>query len=220
MTCDDAPIDVEYDGGHFDKDEQGWIADPTRVVQRGDLLEVHRSGSVATFRLGRRYPHAGFVALEPVSETHPWWVLFDVHSQRLVGGRLPTTRMRTLPGPRPLDDPALLASLLEACVAGARVVYPSSSVTAPPRSSVSALLASPDPRLDLPGDPGAYLVLWRRDGVLQGCSARTATPAGDPYVATGLRSTGELDLHVGAPSLDLLDAAFAAIEHVLGPYPG
>lgn len=219
MTCDDAPIDVEYDGGHFDKDEQAWSPDPTRVVQRGDLLEVHRSGFVATFRLGRRYPHAGFVALEPVSETHPWWLLFDLLSRRLVGGRLPGTRMRTLPGPRRLDDPALLASLLEACVAGARVVCPTTSLTAPPRDAVAALLASPDPqpRLELPGDPGAYLVLWRRNGALEGCSARTATPVGDPYVATGLRSTGELDLHVGAPSLEVMDAAFAAIEQALDP---
>ncbi len=222
MTCDEGRIDVEYDGGYFDKDEQGWVADPTRVVERDDLLEVHRAGHVTTFRLGRRYEHAGFVALEPVSDAHPWWVLFDLGSQRLVGGRLPTSRMRTLPpGTRSLDDPTgAIGPLLEACVAGTRVVYPGSTVTAPPRDLVAATLASPDaqPRLDLPADPGpgAYLVVWRKDGAISGCSTRSATEVGAPFVAVGLRSGGEVDLHVSAPTLEVMDAAFAAIAQALG----
>ncbi len=221
MACDER-IDVEYDGGYFDKDEQGWRADPTRVVQREDLLDVERSGHVTTFRLGRRYPHAGFVVLEPVSDPHPWWVLFDLGAGRLVGGRVPTTRMRTRPGPRSLDDPtAAIAPLLEGCVAGMRVVFPASAVRPPPRDAVRDLLSRPGdpPRLDLPADPGpgAYLAVWRAQGALSGCTARSATPAGDPYVAVGLRSSGEVDLHVGVGErgLEVMDAAFAAIEAAL-----
>lgn len=211
------PIDVSYDGGHFDKDEQGWVSDPISVVQTGDELLVQRGGRAERYRLGRRHPHAGLVELLS-SERYPTWGLFDLVSGRLVRrDQPPTSRMLTRPGPGPVD-PALLASLLAACAAATRALYPGSTVAPPAPDALARLVADPAPslRLDLPGDPGVYLLVWRGpDGALRSCSARSATEVGAPFAAAGLRSSGELDLHVAAPTLEAMDAGFGALEAAL-----
>ncbi len=213
------PIDVSYDGGYFDKDEQGWVADPIAVVQSGDDLLVQRAGRAEILGLGRRHPHAGFVELVP-TERHSSWVLFDLVSGRLVGGRIPTARMLTRPAPLGLrDDPVgVLAPLVAACAAATRALYPASVVAPPGADALARLLAGTDPGPQLvvhadPG-PGVTLVVWRdaTTGTFTGCSARTSVEGGEPYAGISLRSSGELDLHVGAPTLERMDAAFAALS--------
>jgi hypothetical protein len=219
----DAPIDVSYDGGYFDKDEQGWVADPISVVQSGDELLVQRDGRAEIYRLGRRHPHAGFVELLS-SERYPTWSLFDLASGRLVRrDSFPRSRMLTRPGAGCLrEDPAVLARLVAACAAATRVLYPGSTVAPPGADALAHLLAGPGPslRLDVPADPGPgiYLLVWRTPGgSLSGCSARSATEVGEPFAAVGLRSSGELDRHVCTPTLEGMDAAFAALEAALSP---
>lgn len=211
-------IDVSYDGGSFDKDAQGWVEDLISVVQTGDELLVQRSGRAEVYGLGRRHPHAGFVELVS-SAPHPWWVAFDLFAGRLVGGRAPTHRMLTRPprpGPGLRDDPvAVLALLAGACAAATRAIYPASVVAPPGADVLRALLAgtNPSPRLDVVADPGPGLTLlaWRdAAGAFTGASARTSAEVGEPFAAASVRSAGELDLHAAAPTLERMDAAFAA----------
>ena len=218
----EAPIDVRYDGGHFDKDEQGWVEDWTRVVQVGPLLRVERAGTSALFRLGRRWPHAGFVELQALNDRHPWWLAFDLVAQRLVGGRLPTSVSRAWSGsPRPLAEPrAALGALLAACVAGTRELYPASSAATPAPEALAAVLAGPeaDLRLDAPAapGPGVYRLAWRREGPgIASASTRTASAVGEPFVAISQDAAGRVDLLVDGPGLEALDAAFAAIDRAL-----
>lgn len=216
MTCDQA-FDTAYDAGYFDKDEQGWVARPLRVTTRGDLVDVEDGGNRCTYRPGRRYPATGFVALDLVTGHHASWCLFDVESRRLVPSYSPLRSvMRTRPRPPgPLGERELQAALA-ACVAGSRLLLPDapSPPAAPTLADVAALLARPDAslRLDV---PGAYLLAWRRDGVVTGASARSASPVGEPYVAVSL---GEQDrsINVSGGSLDELEPAFAAASAALG----
>lgn len=217
MTCDQA-FDTAYDAGHFDKDEQGWSARPIRVTTRGGgVVDVEDCGHVTAYRIGRAYPATGFVALDLVTGQHPSWCLFDVESRRLVSAPLSLKRtvIRTRPrAPGPHGDRELLDALA-ACIAGTRLLYPDTPSPAPPPTlaDVAALLARPGESLRLEV-PGAYLSVWRRDGVVSGASARTDSPVGQPFVAAGL---GEKDqtIHVCAGSLDAIEPAFAAMRDAL-----
>lgn len=217
MTCEQA-FDAAYDAGYFDKDEQGWSARPIRVTTRGDVIDVEDGGHRCIYRPGRQYPATGFVALDLVQGHHASWCLFDVESRRLVASPLSRTRsvMRTRPrSPGPLGERELQAALA-ACVAGSRLLLPDapSPPAAPTLADLAALLARPDAslRLDV---PGAYLLAWRRDGVVTGASARSASPVGEPYVAVSL---GEKDQSINASggSLDELEPVFAAARAALG----
>lgn len=225
VRMSDAPIDVSYDNGYFDKDEQGWVADPVRAVQQGDLLRIERGATVTTLRLGRRYPHAGLVLLEPIDDERSWWLAFDLRVGRLVEGRWPTLRSLPWEGPplplRSAGDPlAVLLSLVAASAAGTRALYPESVVAAPDRAALEAALldTSKDLRLDVEAEPGpgVYLLAWRRGEPAPVAGSAERHAGGVPYAAVGLDTAGRVDVQVGgASSLDQLEAAWAAIDAAL-----
>jgi hypothetical protein len=83
-------IDVEYDAGYFDKDEQGWCAHVHRLRQEGDVVHVEEHGDRAGLDPFRRSWSAriesvdepnGIVVLARGSER----LVFDLRSSRLRG---------------------------------------------------------------------------------------------------------------------------------------
>lgn len=82
-------IDVEYDDGHFDKDEQGWSSHVHRVRREGELVHVEEHGDRAGLDPFRRCWTA---RIESIDELHEIVVLargderivFDLRTQRLL----------------------------------------------------------------------------------------------------------------------------------------
>jgi hypothetical protein len=82
-------IDVEYDAGHFDKDEQGWCAHVHRVRREGELVHVDERGDRAGLDPFRR---SWTARIESIDEPNQIVVLargservvFDLRTQRLL----------------------------------------------------------------------------------------------------------------------------------------
>ena len=81
-------LNVDYDAGYFDKDEQGWCARRVQVTSDGERVTIRRSGDdnglrnydeTVEGRVGRSWPELGLVQIVCPQES-PY---FDANTRRL-----------------------------------------------------------------------------------------------------------------------------------------
>jgi hypothetical protein len=169
-------LDVQYDSGSFDKDEQGWCARRVEITTEGDRVTIRYSGDdngarpydyTVTATIGPRWPELGLTALVDQGRTIAY---FDAKTRRLrAPGEQVVRWFKAPPGHR---APGCLerAAALIAPIAAALGMRPGAPPTAeavtakmPPLTPSPTAGGATESNLKVPGERGCVWSFMLRD---------------------------------------------------------
>jgi len=218
MSDDFPDVTASYDGGMFDKDEQGWVECWTKVARIGPLVLVTIAGHETRGGIEAWHRALGIVVLRMADGRERF---FDLEARRLLD-RTPRDLRRDL-GPL-APTPEGIAALARMGVRAGAALDARIGAIDPTLDAAALVFERPDParpgetakvRLGpTEGDAAVEVLVWRNAGAApHGARARTAAAYPADYVAVSIDG-GRATIQTGAP-LDVQERAAAAARAAL-----